>query len=287
MMARSQGAFSTDHPWSRIGWMSFVVIVVISSVLGFVVLSRYQQNDETLDLWSAICRSLGIPVAGGPATSPRPPLRTPTELAWSQATITRIRAGNAERGGFVALNCVACHEAGAAANPAYVIPTLDGMEADAIYKQLVDYRSGKRSWGVMNAIARALTVEDLADVAAHFAARPGRLQANSGERIPQGGRAFRQADVGARLVFAGDPQRGIPPCSSCHGPGGYKLGAPTLSGQYTAYIERQVAAFAQGIRQNDIYEQMRAIARQLSPEEMQAVAAFYGAQTREQIAAKN
>jgi cytochrome c553 len=55
------------------------------------------------------------------------------------------------------------------------------------------------------------------------------------------------------------------------------MGAPPLKGQYTAYIERQLAAFAQGIRQNDIYEQMRAIARQLTPEEMKAVAEFYGA----------
>jgi cytochrome c553 len=38
-----------------------------------------------------------------------------------------------------------------------------------------------------------------------------------------------------------------------------------------------LAAFAQDIRQNDIYEQMRAIARQLTPEEMKAVAEFYGA----------
>jgi cytochrome c553 len=48
-------------------------------------------------------------------------------------------------------------------------------------------------------------------------------------------------------------------------------------GQYAAYIERQLAAFAQGMRQNDIYEQMRAIARQLTTEEMKAVAEFYGA----------
>jgi cytochrome c553 len=47
-----------------------------------------------------------------------------------------------------------------------------------------------------------------------------------------------------------------------------------------------VAAFAQGIRQNDIYEQMRAIARQLAPEEMQAVAAFYGSQGPK-LAARN
>src|SRR2546425_1046448 len=100
-------------------------------------------------------------------------------------------------------------------------------------------------------------VWDLRDEVKTAAARiiGGRLQANSGERIPQGGRGFRQSDVGTRLVFAGDPQRGIAPCSACHGPGGYKIGAPALAGQYAAYIERQLAGFAQGIRHNDIYEQ--------------------------------
>jgi cytochrome c553 len=285
MMVRNLGALRLDHPWSRIGWISFAVIVFASSLLGFVVLSRYQLNDETLDIWGAICRGLGITVDSGPATSPRPPLRTPTDVAWNQATLDQIRAGNAQRGGFVALNRAACHE-GSAANPSHLIPTLDGMDAEAIFKQLSDYRSGKRSWGVMNAIAKALTIQDLADVAAYFASRTGRLQADSGERIPRGGRGFRQSDIGARLVFAGDPQRGIAPCSACHGPGGYKTGAPALTGQYAAYIERQLAAFAQGIRHNDIFEQMRAIARQLTPDEMKAVAGFYGAQDR-QLASKD
>jgi hypothetical protein len=31
------------------------------------------------------------------------------------------------------------------------------------------------------------------------------------------------------------------------------------------------------MRQNDVFEQMRIIARQLTPDEMHAVAAFYGA----------
>jgi cytochrome c553 len=284
-MARDQGAFRLDHPWPRIGWISFAVIIFASSLLGFVLLSRYQQNDEALGIWGAICRGLGITFDSGPAASARPPLRTPTTIAWTQATLNQIHAGDAQHGGFVALNCAACHE-GSAANPAHLIPTLDGMEAEVIFKQLADYRSGKRSWGVMNAIAKALSTQDSANVAAYFASRTGQLLPNSGERVPQGGRGFRQSDTGARLVFAGDPQRGIAPCSACHGPGGYKVGAPTLAGQYPAYIERQLASFAQGIRHNDIYEQMRAIARQLTPDEVQAVAVFYGSQGR-QLAAKN
>jgi len=49
--------------------------------------------------------------------------------------------------------------------------------------------------------------------------------------------------------FAGDPARGIAPCSACHGPGGYKLGAPALQQQRAPYIERQLGAFAEGMRQ--------------------------------------
>jgi cytochrome c553 len=265
-----------DRPWSRIGWVSFAGIVLVSSLFGFVILSRYQENSDPLTIWGAICRGLGITADTAAALSPQPPLRTPTDLAWTEATLGQIHAGDAQRGGFVAMNCSVCHEE-PAANPSHLIPILDGMDAAVIFKQLADYRSGKRSWGVMNGIAKALTVQDSANVAAYFASRPERLHADSGMRIPQTGRSFRQSSTGARLVFAGDQQRGIAPCAACHGPGGYKMGAPPLKGQYAAYIERQLEAFAQGMRENDIYEQMRAIARQLTPEEMKAVAEFYGA----------
>ncbi len=77
-------------------------------------------------------------------------------------------------------------------------------------------------------------------------------------------------------VAAGDPSRGIAPCAVCHGPSGYKVGSPALLRQRTAYIERQTAAFAQGKRQNDIDEQMRTVAAQLTAQEMHAVAVFYG-----------
>src|SRR5258708_37120356 len=113
----------------------------------------------------------------------------------------------------------------------------------------------------MEAIARALSDHDAADVAAYFAARLGGLPAIGENRVPESGRSLREADPARRLVFAGDPQRGISPCSACHGPGGYRLGAPALQGQRATYIERQLAAFAQGMRQNDIFEPIRVIAK--------------------------
>jgi cytochrome c553 len=275
MTARDQGTIKSDDLWPRIGWGLMAGMIVVAVVLGFGVLGRYQQNTPTLDLWNAICRGLGISADTRPATENSPALRTPTRIAWTGGTLDQIAAGTAQHGAFIAMNCVACHgETGV--SPSSLIPTLAGMDAAAIFKQLDDYRSAKRLWGVMGAIAKALSAQDSANVAAYFAAQPGGLPTLSGNRIPESGRSLREADPARRLVFAGDPQRSIPPCSACHGPGGYKLGAPALQGQHAAYIERQLAAFAQGSRQNDIFEQMRAIAKQLTPDEMLALAAFYG-----------
>jgi cytochrome c553 len=275
-MVREQGPFNLNNRWQRIAWGWTAVVVIVSFLIGFVVLGRYQQNGPSLDIWASMCRALGLTADTGPADAPQPPLQTPTRIAWTRETLARIASGNEQHGAFVALNCGACHgEQGV--SPSTLIPTLAGMGSAVIYKQLDDYRSGKRLWGNMGAIASALTEQDSADVATYFARRLGGLRAVSGEGAPQSGRSLRQRDTTIRLVFAGDPGRGIPPCAACHGPGAQKLGAPALRGQHAEYIERQLAAFAQGMRQNDINEQMRVIAQELTPVEMRAVAAYYGA----------
>jgi cytochrome c553 len=274
-MARDQGTLKLNNPWPKIGWGLAAATMAVTVVLGFGVLSRYLQNGPRLDWWNAICRGLGISADTGPASESAPPLRTPTRISWTNSTLDQIGKGDAQHGAFIAMNCNACHgQNGVSAST--LIPTLAGMDAAVIYKQLDDYRSGKRLWGVMGAIAKALSAQDSADVAAHFSAQPGGLPQLTGRRVPESGRSLRESDPAKRLVYAGDPRRGIPPCSACHGPGGYKLGAPALQGQQAAYIERQLGEFAQGVRQNDIFEQMRAIARQLMPEEMHALATVYG-----------
>src|SRR4030088_3242055 len=93
--------------------------------------------------------------------------------------------------------CAACHgELGVSTSS--LIPMLAGMDAAAIYKQLDDHRSGKRLWGVMGAIAKALSAQDSADVAAHFAAQPGGVPPLSGNRIPESGRRLREPDPPTR-----------------------------------------------------------------------------------------
>jgi cytochrome c553 len=273
-MDHDQDAAKLRNPWPRFGWWFTATLLIVAAVLGFVVLGRYQQNGPELDLWTAICRAVGITSESRAAGAPQPPLRTPTRIAWTAATISQIASGNAKHGASVAVTCVACHGEQVSASPLF--PTLAGMDATVIYKQLDDFRSGKRQPSVMSAIATALSERDSADVAAYFATREGGLAPIAGEPLPAGGRSLRQSDPTIRLVFAGDPGRGLPPCAACHGPGDRKLGAPTLNGQQAAYIESQLTAFAQGGRQNDINQQMRVIAEQLTPDEIHALAQQYG-----------
>jgi cytochrome c553 len=274
-MIREQGDFKHNNPWPRIAWGTVAAVFIASFLIGFLVLGRFQQNGPMLGGWAALCRAIGITADRGPANEPQPPQRTPTRIAWTQDTLARIASGKEQHGAFVALSCAACHGQGGVSTSA-LFPILAGMNAAAIYKQLDDFRSGKRLWGVMGAIATTLSDQDSADVAAYFAHRPTRLAPVPGEGMPAGGRSLRQRDPAIRLVFAGDPERGIPPCAACHGPDAQKLGAPALRGQHTEYLERQLAAFAQGVRLNDINEQMRVIAHELKPNEMHAVAGYYG-----------
>ena len=278
MTDRDQGPSRPDNSWPRFGWWSTAAVVGVFAVLSFVVVARYQQNGPALDPWTAICRAIGIGADDRLAGAPQPPLRMPTGIAWTRDTLARVASGSEQNGASVALNCGACHGENGV-SPTTLIPTLAGMDATVIYKQLDDFRSGKRLWGVMSAIARALTIEDSADVAAYFASRADGLAPVTGEGVPESGRSLRQSDTTIRLVFAGDPGRGIPPCAACHGPGAHKLGAPALQGQHAAYLERQLAAFAQGMRQNDINEQMRTIAGQLTSDELHGLAVYYGAES--------
>ena len=279
-MARDQVAFRPANPWPRIGWLALAAILAVSLVLGFLVLDRYRQNDPTLSMWSAICRGLGITADIGPAREPEPPLRTPSLIAWTSGTLDKIRRGNAQHGSNIAMTCAACHGDGGV-NTSTLFPTLAGMDAAVIYKQLDDFRSGKRVSDVMSPMAKALSDEDSADVAAYFASRPGGLTAGGNGRPPQHEHGeSKESGTATSLVFVGDQQRGIPPCAACHGPDGYKLGAPLLAGQHAAYIEGQLTAFAQSTRQNDINEQMRTVAKQLTPDEMHMLGAFWQSDAR-------
>jgi cytochrome c553 len=132
-------------------------------------------------VWSGICTALGLLPDTGAANEPQPPLRTPTRIAWTRATFRQIADGNIKRGAFVAMNCTACHgEEGRSSSGLY--PTLAGMDAAVIYKQLDDFRASKRLWGAMNGVGEALSPQASSDVAAYFASRTNGLASGDDAR---------------------------------------------------------------------------------------------------------
>ena len=143
-----------------------------------------------------------------------------------------------------------------------------GQSAAAIYKQLDDFKSGKRDPAVMGVYVSPLSDQNLLDLAAYYALLPS----------PTGDAVSTQSSthtVARRLINVGAPLRAIAPCASCHGPVGVTPGAPGLGGQQRAYLELQMQSFKDGTRRNDISEQMRTVARQLTSEEIAMLAAHY------------
>src|SRR5208282_533910 len=124
-------------------------------------------------------------------SEPRPALCTPTRIAWTSDTLALFGAGDPDHGAFVALNCAACHGEGGVSTST-LMPTLAGMDSAVIFKQLDDYRSGRRLWGVISAMAKSLSPQNSADVAAYFAAQRDGSPAIGSNRMPKSGRSLRE-----------------------------------------------------------------------------------------------
>lgn len=258
--------------WTLVVVAILTAIVVMAFGFGFVILPRFQRGHGTHSTRAAIDNALGFH-AHEKLMSTQPPLRVPTRIAWNEATIREALSGDVRRGEFVAINCTACHGEKGMTEQTW-IPNLAGMDRLVLYKQLEDFRSGTRLSGPMSAIAESLTRQQSADVAAYFSSLPG-LPDSGGERTPESGRTYHTKDATQRLIFAGDPGRGIAGCATCHGPAGYRIGAPALSRQNGAYIEQQLQNFAEGVRANDMHMPMRTIAGLLKPDERRALAVAY------------
>lgn len=188
-------------------------------------------------------------------------------LAIFGAVATSQAAGNATAGQTKAASCAACH--GATGNktlmPAY--PKLGGQHASYIAKQLADFKSGSRKDPTMNGMSAPLSSEDMADIAAFFAAQSPSVGSADAEK----------SAAGKTLYQAGDKVKGISACMACHGPSGAgNPGAmfPALSGQNSAYVVKALKDFRSGARANDTASMMRDIAAKMSDADIDAVAEY-------------
>jgi cytochrome c553 len=132
-------------------------------------------------------------------------------------------------------------------------------------KQIQDFRSGARKHDQMAIMARSITDQDAADIAAHFASLPAMK-----------GDAKDVSEAGRQLYELGDTSRGVVACASCHGADGRGSAiqhfAPVIAGQEWRYLDKQLRDWRSGDRKNSPGQVMSQVTRLLTDAEIEALA---------------
>jgi len=206
----------------------------------------------------------------------QPTIQIPSNVAWTEETIRLASGGDAFRGLLWSRRCSHCHGSEGFSEEGG-IPDLAGLDRLSLWKQLQDFRAGKRRSAAMQPIASGLSDQNIADLAAYFSMLPTSPDPQDNRAFPQPILDRLHTSIAVRLVVFGDAARGIPPCQACHGPVGFIKGAPSLMTQNGTYLRNQMQQFSDGSRANDINVVMRSIVNQLTDVEKTSLAEFYGA----------
>jgi cytochrome c553 len=171
--------------------------------------------------------------------------------------------------------CTACHGEQGRAGPDGYYPRLAGKPRDYLYHQLQNFRDGRRQYPPMSHLLRNMPDSYLREIADWFAS----------QHVPYPAPA--RADVapatlerGRLLTVSGDPGRGVPACTACHGAAldGLAPGIPGLLGLPRDYLLAQIGSWRSGTRRAHEPDCMAQVARQLTPEDIGAVAAWLSSQ---------
>ncbi len=232
-------------------------IAVAAFGVGFFVMPT---EGPRASVWLRMCRAAGVLRApqldsGGVAGPGH------TTVVMPQAALTPGTPDESGHGATLSLRCTMCH--GAQGRSGADAPNLAGQYADAVYKQLVDFQRGARVDAVMGAMSASLTEQDMLDLGHYYAGLPR----SNDEHLASA----------PALVRVGDPMRNIAPCASCHGRIDGKIGAPALEGEPRAYLDKQLSAFRDGSRTNDMNAVMRSEARLLTRAEITTLVNHYAA----------
>lgn len=176
-------------------------------------------------------------------------------------------AGDPAAGQAKTIVCGACH--GVDGNsPVANFPKLAGQGERYLLKQMQDIKSGARPVVEMTGMLDPLSDQDMADIAAYYAAQKTIIGAADPTLVERGEDLFR----GGKLA------EGMPACIGCHSPDGSGIataGYPHLGGQHADYTAKQLTAFREGERSNDGDSMiMRDIAAKLSNKDIEALAAY-------------
>lgn len=171
--------------------------------------------------------------------------------------------------------CTACHGEQGRAGPDGYYPRLAGKPAGYLYKQLLNFREGRRHYAPMNALLAPLSDSYLLEIAQHFAGQDVPYPAPKTATAPT-----HVLERGKQLVSRGDKASKIPACVQCHGEKltGTQPGTPGLLGLPRDYLIAQLGGWQTGQRRAHSPDCMGDIARQLSSADVAAVTHWLSAQ---------
>ena len=164
--------------------------------------------------------------------------------------------------------CAQCHAYNGGSDGTGAFPRIAGQSAYYLDKQLRDFASGVRVNAVMTPIAKALSPEDVADVAAYYA---GDASRSCRWRCRSNACQARQATRHHRRC-----SEALQACDNCHGPGGAgePPAIPYLAGQYAHYTAFELQMWQRGFRKSSP-DAMDDIAKHLDDQDIAAVAAYF------------
>lgn len=171
--------------------------------------------------------------------------------------------------------CVVCHgKEGRSTNQGY-FPRIAGKPAGYLYNQLVNFREGRRRNATMAYLVDHMSDAYLREIAEYFATLDLPYPPPQTTGAPAAVLAR-----GEQLVRQGDPQRGIPACSQCHGAAmtGVNPAMPGLLGLPRDYLLAQFGAWRSGLRHAVAPDCMGEVARHLSGEDVTAAATWLSSQ---------
>jgi cytochrome c553 len=256
-----EGMVSMRNSWFAAGVGFTAATAVVSAIVGFIWLPLQRPGERFQDVWDAICSAAGLVRLSPAADQIVQPDHATTRVEVTPQMLQSQDAASIGRGATLALRCTMCH--GALGLSLAGVPNLAGQYSVATYKELVDFKTGARASAVMGPLVADLSDADMRDLATYYANLP---------RVRDHGAG---TDDSPLIVAGGAPMRGIAPCGACHGTVASKAGAAWLGGQPASYLHDQLAAFASGVRRNDIEEQMRNVARRMTPTEIDAASRYY------------
>ncbi|HEY8356764.1 MAG TPA: c-type cytochrome [Ramlibacter sp.] len=174
------------------------------------------------------------------------------------------------------LACTLCHGSEGRAGPDGYYPRIAGKPAGYLYNQLLNFREGRRHYGLMTGLVDPLSDAYLYEIARHFARLD--LPYPPPRPVPTAPEVLQR---GQQLALQGDAAQRLPACASCHGKAltGVEPNVPGLLGLSRDYLNAQLGAWRTGQRRAHAPDCMADIARRLPPEDLGAVTAWLAAQT--------